>query len=417
MNLQALIEANRGGKPTGLPSFCTANEHVLKAILSVTAQTRFPTVIEATCNQVNQDGGYTGMTPANFIDWLHALADNAGADRDDLLIGGDHLGPNPWLRQSPESAMAKARDLVRGYVASGFRKIHLDASMALGGEAHPSFELVAERAADLCAVAEDAAADPSELIYVIGTEVPVPGGETTEPDALDVTSVARLEKTIETHRAAFEARGLHSAWKRIASVVTQPGVDFGHSALYRFDPLASKNLSAAILDFPGLTFEAHSTDYQPDEALAQLVEQHFFFLKVGPELTFRFREAIFALAGIEELIDPPSPSRIREIIEERMAAQPGHWQDYYKGSQVEMKRLRQFSYSDRIRYYWGDSAVAAALSHLFNNLLKAGLTETLVSQYFNGFPFGHIPTDATEILHHHVQTSVRRYFAACGYTN
>ena len=49
------------------------------------------------------------------------------------------------------------------------QKIHLDASMACGGEPHPSFEQVAERSAELCAVAEEYAQDPNQLLYIIGT--------------------------------------------------------------------------------------------------------------------------------------------------------------------------------------------------------------------------------------------------------
>ena len=71
--VQDLIDRNRAGEGVGLPCFCTANEHVLRAVLAHMARTGAPTVIEATCNQVNQDGGYTGMTPADFIAWLSSI--------------------------------------------------------------------------------------------------------------------------------------------------------------------------------------------------------------------------------------------------------------------------------------------------------------------------------------------------------
>ena len=181
---------------------------------------------------------------------------------------------------------------------------------------------IAERAADLCAVAEAHAPDPEKLIYIVGTEVPIPGGETEEPDALDVTSVARFRDTIQTHRDAWAARGLDAAWSRIVSVVTQPGVDFGHTSIYPFVPEKARPLSEAILTEDGLTYEAHSTDYQSTEALADLVKNHFFFLKVGPELTFRFREAVWALASIEDQLGFDRPSRIRDVITDQMNANP-----------------------------------------------------------------------------------------------
>jgi D-tagatose-1,6-bisphosphate aldolase subunit GatZ/KbaZ len=321
--IQELIARNRGGEAIGLPCFCTANEHVLRAILSYAKKTGFPTVIEATCNQVNQDGGYTGMTAVDFIAWLSDMADKAGVPMDQLILGGDHLGPNVWKAEPLDIAMGKARELVKTYVQAGFKKIHLDASMACGGEPNPTFAQIAERAADLCAVAEQYAPDPSELIYIIGTEVPIPGGETEEPDVLDVTSAHRLRDTIQTHREAFKARGLDAAWTRIVSVVTQPGVDFGHTSIYSFDPERAKPLSNAIMREDGLTFEAHSTDYQPTKSLASLVQNHFFFLKVGPELTFRFREAVWALAEIEAQMNLADPSNVRSSLMQRMSQDIG----------------------------------------------------------------------------------------------
>lgn len=409
-----LIVQNRGGKAIGLPCFCTANEHVLRAILAYAKSTGHPTVIEATCNQVNQEGGYTGMTPAGFISWLHGMAHEVGVPIDQLILGGDHLGPNPWRRAPATEAMEKARELVRLYVQAGFTKIHLDASMALGDEPHPSFDLIATRAAELCEVAEAHAPDPSRLIYIIGTEVPIPGGETEEPDALEVTSVARFKETISSHHAAFAARGLDAAWGRIVSVVTQPGVDFGHSRIYPYDQEAAQNLSQSVLTDAGLTFEAHSTDYQPTQSLQHLVADHFFFLKVGPELTFRMREAVFALSYIEDALSPADPSAIRDVFASCMQENDSYWAEYYTGSAEEIKMQKTYSYSDRIRYYWTDPAVAAALDKLLANLSVENLPAPIVSQFFGAFEFGDVPHDPVALIHAHVQKCIHRYFTAAG---
>lgn len=408
--VQDLIARNRSGEAVGLPCFCTANEHVLRAVLAHARRTGHPTVIEATCNQVNQEGGYTGMTPADFMSWLRGMARKADVPMDQLILGGDHLGPNPWRKEPADRAMEKARELVRLYAEAGFTKIHLDASMALGDEPNPSFELIAERAAELCEVAETHAPDPDALIYIIGTEVPIPGGETDEPDALDVTSVTRFRETISTHRNAFAVRGLNAAWGRIVSVVTQPGVDFGHSRVYPYDAQAASDLSQSVISEDGLTFEAHSTDYQPTEALRQLVADHFFFLKVGPELTFRFREAVFALSRIEDQLAPAHPSDIRDVLDRRMREHDGYWVDYYTGTEDDIAFQKVFSYSDRIRYYWTDPAVAAALEQLLTNLADTDLPAPLVSQFFSGHEFGKIPMTPSELIDAHVQKCVNRYF-------
>lgn len=409
-----LVASNLAGEVVGLPCFCTANEHVLRAILAYAKNTGLPVVIEATCNQVNQFGGYTGMTAEDFVSWLGSIAAEAGVPMEQLILGGDHLGPNVWKAEPLHVAMEKSRALVKSYVEAGFKKIHLDTSMACGGETNPTFAQIAERAADLCEVAETYAPNPSELIYIIGTEVPIPGGETDEPDTLDVTSVTSFRDTIQTHRDAWQVRGLNEAWDRIVSVVTQPGVDFGHTSIYPFAPEKASLLREAIQRENGLTYEAHSTDYQSTQALSDLVKSHFFFLKVGPELTFRFREAIWALSQIENEVITGQKSNIRRVLEARMMAESGYWEAYYSGTEAELRALRSYSYSDRIRYYWSDPEVAQALDRLIENLGSIDLPETIVSQAFMGLDFGEMPRNPRDLIALHVQRCVSRYYDAAG---
>ena len=128
--LRAIVLRNRAGEHVGIPSWCTANADTLRAILHAHRDNDAPILIEATCNQVNQHGGYTGMNPAGFRDFILGLAGETSIDADRILLGGDHLGPSPWKHLPASSAMAQARDMIRAYVEAGFTKIHLDASMA-----------------------------------------------------------------------------------------------------------------------------------------------------------------------------------------------------------------------------------------------------------------------------------------------
>ena len=169
LNIIDKINNNRAGELVGLPCFCTANELVIRSILQYAKQYQVPAVIEATCNQVNQDGGYTGMTASGFRDWIDSLVIEYGIAPSSIILGGDHLGPNPWRHLPAKDAMEKAEVLVRDYAAAGFRKIHLDASMACGDEPTPSFELVAQRAARLCKIVEQHSPHSNDLIYIIGT--------------------------------------------------------------------------------------------------------------------------------------------------------------------------------------------------------------------------------------------------------
>ena len=416
-NIASLIQKNLAGEPVGLPCFCTANEMVLRAVFKYTARHHIPAVIEATCNQVNQDGGYTGMTAADFSQWMQSLASEYGVSRDNIILGGDHLGPNPWRQLPVEKAMEKASVLVSDYASAGFRKIHIDTSMACAEEPAPSFETVAERAAQLCRVAEQAAPNPEELIYIIGTEVPIPCGETDDMDNISNTSTERLNDTIQTHRNAFERAHLDDAWQKIVSVVTQPGVDFSHSSVHNFEPHKAAHLAQQIHQFPNVTFEAHSTDYQPTTALAELVAQHFFFLKVGPELTFRMREAAFALTCIENhMVDAVKRSELIATLQQAMDDNPEHWAPYYRGDATTIEQLKKFSYSDRIRHYWTVPEVQASLHLLYKNLSEARLPATIISQYFPAREMGSLEASVDQLITDHVELSISRYYKACGFS-
>ena len=358
----------------GLPSWCTAHPDTLTAILARYRDDDAPILIEATCNQVNQTGGYTGMTPADFVAFVRALAGDAQVDPARLILGGDHLGPNPWKAEPAAQAMAKARAMVAAYVAAGFEKIHLDASMACADDGVLAEEVMAARAADLCAVAE---ASGRPLAYVIGTEVPVPGGETERLDTLAVTRPAAVRRTLDLHRAAFVARGLSAAFDRVIGVVTQPGVDFGNDHVYAFDPAKAADLSALL---PGLpTFEAHSTDYQTGPALAVLVAGHFRILKVGPELTFAFRQAAFALERIEAALEVANPSRLTATLQAAMRAAPAQWRGHVAPGPREAEEML-YGLSDRVRYYWPVPPVRKAWDRLCANLRAANPAPGLVAQ-------------------------------------
>lgn len=380
--LDFIVAAHHFGEPLGIASICSAHPLVLEAALRHGLACRRPVLIEATCNQVNQFGGYTGMTPADFATLVSQLADRVGFPRNHLILGGDHLGPLPWADEPPDQAMWKAADLVRAFVRAGFTKIHLDCSMPLGGETALPLEVIARRVAELARVAEEAAGERrSALRYVIGSEVPPAGGARAGEGPPSVTRPEDAAATVEATRRAFFALGLEEAWERVVALVVQPGVEFGDEAIYEYDRSAAAPLARYIEGVPGMVYEAHSTDHQPLEALRAMVEDHFAILKVGPALTFALREAVFALADIETALGLDPPSGIREALEAAMLSNPVHWQKYYRGDPLSQKLARQYSLSDRIRYYWTASEVQAAFSRLMRNLGDRPIPLGLLSQY------------------------------------
>lgn len=377
--LRSLPISHRSGKPMGITSVCSAHPAVIRATLSHGRKTGKQVLIEATCNQVNQDGGYTGMTPAGFRQFVERIAKEEDFDIAKLILGGDHLGPNPWKHLSVDEAFAKTRTMVAAYAAAGFEKIHLDCSMGCAGEPIAlGDEVTASRAADLAFVAEHhASASP---VYVIGTEVPVPGGALEEVEHLDVTSPNAARETVEIHKSFFTERGLEGAFERVVGLVVQPGVEFGNQNVVAYDPAAASALSASLHGLPDMVFEAHSTDYQSQEALRSLVRDGYAILKVGPGLTFALREALYGLDLIAVELNGTLPS-LKLAMEELMIKEPQHWAKYYPGTADEQRIQRHFSYSDRIRYYWTHPVAQRAVAELMDRLGERSLPETLISQY------------------------------------
>ncbi|WP_417310180.1 D-tagatose-bisphosphate aldolase, class II, non-catalytic subunit [Devosia sp.] len=374
----ALISAHDAGQPRGIASVCSAHPLVLEAALTRAVRVGGPVLIEATCNQVNQDGGYTGMRPADFHAEVLALAERVGLAREQLMFGGDHLGPNPWKDLTADAAMAKAEAMVAAYVEAGFTKIHLDASMSCADDPTPlPTRTIARRAAALAAVAERHSAGRT-LAYVIGTEVPVPGGATEHVDELVPTTPADAEQTVEEHREAFAAAGIADAVGKVVGLVVQPGVEFGHDNVVLYAPEPARGLIAARPQL-GILYEAHSTDYQSAEALQALVRDGFGILKVGPWLTFALREAMYALDHI--CAELTGTSGLQAGMEALMLRAPGHWERYYPGDDLTQRLQRHYSYSDRIRYYWTTPEAQQLVADLMDRLAERDIPETLISQY------------------------------------
>jgi D-tagatose-1,6-bisphosphate aldolase subunit GatZ/KbaZ len=420
--IRNLIDRHKNGEAIGVTSVCSAHPLVIEATFAHALRHDAPLVlIEATSNQVNQDGGYTGMAPADFRTFVEGIAARAGFPLDRLALGGDHLGPNAWTALTADEAMAKAEIMVADYVRAGFRKIHLDCSMSCADDPVPLPErTIAERAARLCRAAEDAyAGDPADApVYVIGTEVPVPGGAAEDLDTLAVTTPEAALATLDMHRALFRESGLDSAWDRVIATVVQPGVEFDHMKVVDYRPDAATALSAAIAPVARIVFEAHSTDYQTAPALAALVRDHFAILKVGPGVTFALREALWALDAIErETVDAAGRANLRAVAIARMKAEPGNWKRYYHETGYALDLQLQYSLSDRIRYYWPDAEIAAAQARLFANLRDQPVPLPLLSQHlpvaYAAVRAGHATLDPTDLVVAHIGATLDTYHGAC----
>jgi D-tagatose-1,6-bisphosphate aldolase subunit GatZ/KbaZ len=419
--LGKIIEERKQGRSTGIPSYCTANEACIRAILRAYRSNDLPIIIEATANQVNQDGGYTGMLPREYAELILQLAQEEGISEERIILGGDHLGPLTWQREVAAVAMDKAHELLRLFCQAGFRKIHLDTSMRLGDD-DPRVPLavttIARRGADLFATCirtleEERMPQDRWPEFIIGSEVPVPGGISGDLSGLEVTSPRDFAETVQSYQDAFADIGLAEYFNLVKAVVVQPGVEFADRSVHVYDRVAARPLVLALDSCPTLIFEGHSTDYQPLSALRNLVEDGVGILKVGPMLTNAYREGLYALSYIEDWLVPAARrSNVRQVLEEVMLQRPEHWQKYYTGDEQSMCLDRHFSYSDRIRYYLPAPEAKVAIQHLKDNLKGVDMPEPLIRQFLpEQWKMG--LRGAEELLDAKVKEVVDLYEAAC----
>lgn len=425
--LREVLKAQKAGEARGLCSVCSSNPYVIRAALRRAQRVGSPLLIEATANQVDQNGGYTGMRPQDFRALVLRLAQGEGVPEEDIILGGDHLGPLTRSHLPEEEAMAYAKELVRAYAEAGFSKIHLDTSMPLAGDGRgEAFERsVARRGAELCLEVERALEGRGErehqVCYVIGSEVPVPGGA-REAHEIHVSLPEDCAQTFALYERAFAERGLSEALSRVVALVVQPGVEFSDDAVQAYDRAAALELTRFARERLPFMLEGHSTDYQSRDCLRQMVEDGIGILKVGPALTFALREALFSLELIERELfwrRPRRLSRFAEVLERAMLSAPGHWERYYRGSFDEQRLARRYSLLDRQRYYLDLAEVRESVEQLMANFEGTEIPASLLSQYFSAefeaLRAGRLAPQAEALIFEHIGRVLDDYYAACGY--
>ena len=409
--MQEMMEKRRQGIKCGIPSYCSANELVLEIALRRAKMLNQPVLIEATANQVNQYGGYTGMLPKDFYKLVLDMAAEIDLPEQMVILAGDHLGPLTWQNLPEAEAMEKSIELVYQYTRAGFTKIHLDTSMKVADDAEGllSTEVIARRGATLYKAAikgyEELKAEKPEAIrpvFVIGSEVPIPGGAQEAEDSLAVTSVEAFKDTVATYKRVWAEEGVADGMNDVIAVVVQPGVEFGDDQVFLYDHDAATELCAALKEFPEVCFEGHSTDYQSPACLKAMVEDGIAILKVGPALTYGLREALFSMSLMEnELVPAEERSNFIDVLEKVMLENPGNWQKHYHGDEKQLHLARKYSFSDRARYYIGQPEVLEAMNKLFANLNANKIPLNMLHQYmpltYAKVRDGILPLDAKEL--------------------
>jgi len=393
--LKKIVKMQKRGIPRGIYSVCSSNEYVIEAVLERALKNNDYVLIESTVNQVNQFGGYSGMKPEDFKEFIFKIAKKTNFTSSRIILGGDHLGPFVWQNEDSETAMDKSHELIRQYILAGYSKIHIDTSMRLADDdkkGAPGTDIIAERGAVLCRTAVDTfkklkISNPGAKspVFVIGSEVPTPGGSQDAEETIQITKVHDFIETVEVFKKAFKKYGLDKVWENVVAIVVQPGVEFGDSIVHAYNREAAKELICSIKKYPNIVFECHSTDYQTVFSLRQMVEDGIAILKVGPALTFALREGLFALNLIENELFKHNPgvrlSNFMSVLDGIMVRNSENWEKHYHGSEEKISFARKYSLFDRCRYYLNIKEVKEAIKLMICNLRTVQIPPALISQF------------------------------------
>jgi D-tagatose-1,6-bisphosphate aldolase subunit GatZ/KbaZ len=153
------------------------------------------------------------------------------------------------------------------------------------------------------------------------------------------------------------------------------------------------------------------------------VDNHFAFMRIGQELTYTMREALFSMAMMENetMIGKPGVYLSNFIIEldRAMQSAPRHWQKYYTGNRFEQLIARKYSLYDRSRFYWEDKEVRKTKKRLFDNLIEYPIPLTVMRQFmprqYERVAAGELENKPEALVMDAVRYALRRYSRACGW--
>lgn len=363
--IERIIALRERGVYLTLLAVCPNSDAVLEAAVKAAARNRAPMLFAATLNQVDRDGGYTGWTPAEFVEKMNAYRSKY-ACHDALYPCLDHGGQ--WLkdrhtrdRLTFEQTTAEVKASITAMLMAGYRLLHIDPTVDRTAPGPLPVEVVVERSLDLIAHAEAERArlrlDPVD--YEVGTEE-VHGG---------LVDLGNFERFLRLLHDGLAARGLAHAWP--AFVVAQVGTDL-HTTL--FDRRAAEALYAIAAPYGSLV-KGHYTDWVDnpgDYPLAGMGGAN-----VGPEFTADEYDALTALEARERdlarAVPGVTPSGFNAALAAAVDAS-NRWQKWLQPDEQglaldELKpERREWLLKTGARYIWTDPGVVAARERLYANL-------------------------------------------------
>jgi len=368
--LQAL---SRSGEKVTLLGICPISISVVKSAFKAAKHNNFPLMFVATLNQVDIDGGYTGWTQKEFVEFVKEEARNTGFEGP-IIIALDHGGP--WLKDkhvleglSFEEAMELTKKSIRACLEAGYDLLHIDATVDKEIPEGTSLDIktIAERTADLIEYAEEVRKELGQpkISYEVGTEEVV-GGITT-PETLRIF--------LENLREAFKRKRLENVWP--CFVVANVGTYL--TPQNRFETEKARQVIAIARRY-GSYIKGHFTDYVVNPEDYPRVGMGG--ANIGPSLAHAEYESLKELAELEQTCATKSGinelSNISTILDETII-KSNRWRKWLKKDELDKNfeelpaERKKWLLQTSSRYILSQENINRARMKLYENLNRCGI--------------------------------------------
>lgn len=369
---------------------CPNSSAVIKASLRSAKRCNAPIKFAATLNQVDLDGGYTGLTPSQFVKTIRQEA-AAIHFTGPVIVAIDHGGP--WLKDlqtrekwSYEDSMLAVKKSFEAAVAAGYDLIHVDPTIDITlpkGEII-SIDTVAARTIELIVHTERfrRSGNYPRIAYEVGTEE-VHGG---------LADMETFNRFLYLLKKGLVENDLRDVWP--CFVVGKVGTDL-HTTT--FDAWVARQLTEVASGY-GSLIKGHYSDNvsnPEDYPLSGMGAAN-----VGPEFTEQEYDGLMELCDLEqELFQENKIPRLSELKSALWKAviDSQRWkkwlqegestEDFYKNTPERQEWLIKTG----CRYIWENPAVLASRNRLYRNL-----------------EFNHV--DAEGIVLSHIEKAMDKYF-------
>jgi tagatose-1,6-bisphosphate aldolase non-catalytic subunit AgaZ/GatZ len=365
------VESDTGIKRT-IFAACPNSIAVIRAALKSAKRCNAPIKFAATLNQVDFDGGYTGLNQAEFVRTIriHAKSLNLNSP---VVIAIDHGGP--WLKDIHnrekwpyEKTMSAVKESFEEAIKAGYDLIHVDPTVdiSLPKGTGISIDLVAERTLELIEHTERFRGKNNlpRISYEVGTEE-VHGG---------LADMDVFKRFLDLLKKGLEERGISDAWP--CFVVGKVGTDL-HTTT--FDPAVAMQLTETARKYGSLIKGHYSDNVTNPEAYP---ESGMGAANIGPEFTEMEYDGLIELDKIQNMLSDEGkigkPIDIKRRLWEAVISS-GRWKKWLQVNEdpdnfysIAPER-QEWLVKTGCRYIWENPEVVAGRARLYQNLNLQGI--------------------------------------------